>query len=77
MVFRHCGDFLSLKVAEGFVNRPLVYDATMLTMLENENISASGTSCTRAWLGSHGVANLSLMLPYDAIHGPIKQGAIE
>ncbi|CAL8395228.1 unnamed protein product [Arctogadus glacialis] len=45
MVFRHCGDLLSLKVAEGFVNRPLAYDATMLAMLENENISASGTSC--------------------------------
>ena len=43
--------------------RPLAYDATMLTMLENENISTSGTSCPRAWLGSHDAeANLSLML---------------
>ena len=46
MVFRHRVDFLSLKVAEGCVDRPLTYDATMLTMLDNENISASGTSCT-------------------------------
>jgi predicted homoserine dehydrogenase-like protein len=29
-----------------------------------ENISASGTSCTRAWLGAHDAeANLSLMFP--------------
>ena len=40
MVFRHCDDFLSLKVTEGCVDRPLAYDATMLTMLDNENISA-------------------------------------
>jgi hypothetical protein len=45
-VFRHIVDFLSLKVAEGCVDRPLAYDATMLTMLDNENISASVTSCT-------------------------------
>ena len=49
MVFRHCVDFLSLRVAEGCADRPLAYDATMLTMLDNENISApSDTSCTRA-----------------------------
>ena len=64
MVFRHSVDFLPLKVAEGCVDRPLAYDATMLTMLGNENISASGTSCTRAWLGSHDAeANLSLIFP--------------
>jgi hypothetical protein len=50
MVFRHCVDFLSLKVTEGSVDRPLAYDATMLTMLDTANISASGTSCTRVWL---------------------------
>ena len=50
MVFRHCVDFLSLEVAEGWVDRPLADDATMLTMLDNGNISASGTSCSRAWL---------------------------
>ena len=42
--------FLSLKVSEGCVDRPLAYEATMLTMLDNENISAFSTSCTRAWL---------------------------
>ena len=48
MVFRHFVDFLSLKVAEGCADTPLAYDATMLTMLQNDNISASGKSCTRA-----------------------------
>ena len=41
---------------------PLVDDAKMLTMLVNENISASGTPCTRERLGAHDAeANLSLM----------------
>ena len=44
--------------------RLLVRDATMLTRIENENISASGTSRTRAFLGAHDAEeNLSLMFP--------------
>ena len=50
MVFRHYVDFLSIKVAAGCVVRTFAHDAKMLTMLNNENISAIGMSYTRAWL---------------------------